>query len=155
MTGCKRCGRNELALVSDSVCEHFLLPATLASLDSARRWSSALAHAAAIDDDTIFELELAMTEALSNTIRHSYGEDAEQRIELSMAIDARRVELAIFDRGRPFEAAQYRRPDFENPSEGGYGVHLLDELTDELTRIKCADGSTRVTLVKYRKNAST
>jgi serine/threonine-protein kinase RsbW len=95
-----------------------------------------------------------MTEALSNTIRHSYGEDANQLIDLSLAIDAERVEFTILDRGRPFEPGEYTPPDFDDPGEGGYGVHIVEELTDELSRHTRADGATLVTLVKYRREAS-
>ena len=130
------------------------LPARLASLDEARTWAADHARAAAIDDDGVFELELAMTEALSNTIRHSYGEDESQAIELRLEIDERQLALNILDRGEPFDPAAYAPPDFDDPGEGGYGLHIIAALTFDLTRVPLPEGGTLVRLSKDRTQAN-
>jgi serine/threonine-protein kinase RsbW len=137
--------------VEDRVVDRLVLSASLTAIDDARRWSSAHARSAAVDEETIQDLELAMTEALSNTIRHGYCEASEEQIELTLDIDCDRIAFTILDRGEPFDPAAKPEIDLENPGEGGYGLYLMEELTDELSRTPGSDGGTLVTLVKYRK----
>ena len=133
-----------------SVRDTFVLPTRLAAIDDARRWASGHARRAGLDEVTIGEVEVAITEALSNVIRHSYGGRSDERVELSLEIGADRLTLAIRDRGRPFERALYSPPDFDAPATGGYGVYLIEQLMDEVTRRPLEEGGTVVTLVRYR-----
>jgi serine/threonine-protein kinase RsbW len=137
--------------MGDRVSDKLTLPAQLERIDDARRWSSSWAREAAVDEDTIQDLELAMTEALSNTIRHGYAEDPAQSIELWLEIDGQRIALTILDRGQPYDPSQRPPIDFDAGQEGGYGLYLMEQLTDELSRTPREDGGTLVTLVKYRK----
>jgi serine/threonine-protein kinase RsbW len=134
------------ARISDSL----EIAATLGRIDDVRRWCSAHLRAAGVDEGVVGELELAVTEAVSNAIRHSYGEDERQRIELSLAIDAERIEFTILDRGTPFDPADVPPADPDELREGGYGLALLEQLTDGYTRHSRDDGATVVTLVKNR-----
>jgi serine/threonine-protein kinase RsbW len=135
--------------------ESLKVPATLSRIDDVRRWSSGHMRAAGVDDQAVGELELAITEAMSNAIRHSYGEDHRQLIELSLAIDPSRIEFTILDRGAPFVPGTARTSEGDDPDsfgEGGYGLGLLEQLTDELSRTQRPDGATAVTLVRHRKD---
>jgi serine/threonine-protein kinase RsbW len=133
------------------VDDTFALPTTLPSIDDARRWVSAHARLAHLDAEAIGELEIAMTEALSNVIRHSYDEQPGERILLSLRIDDDKLELGIRDCGRPFDTDAYLPPDLDVPSDSGYGVFLMEELMDEVTRVPLDEGGTLVSLVRYRK----
>jgi serine/threonine-protein kinase RsbW len=119
-------------------------------IDEARRWVAAHARNSNLEADHVFDLELAITEALSNVIRHAYGGEGAQPIELSLAIDERRVELSLLDRGRPFLPRDYRPPDLDEPGEGNYGLHLIDQLVDEVHRRSRPGEGTVLSLVKYR-----
>jgi serine/threonine-protein kinase RsbW len=127
-----------------------VVPTRLAAIDEARRWASGHARRAAFAEDAIGDLEVAMTEALSNVIVHSYEEREDERVQLSLDIDADRLALGIRDRGRPFDAAAYRPPDLDAPAEHGYGVFLIEQLVDEVVRRPLEDGGTLMQLVRYR-----
>jgi serine/threonine-protein kinase RsbW len=131
--------------------ETFAIPTEVAAIDDARRWASAHARSAAVDDVAISEVELAMTEALANVIGHSYEGRQGEELLLSLEIDDSRLVLGIRDRGRPFDPASYQPPDLDNPSEGGYGIFLIEELMDEVSRRPLQYGGTLVELVRYRK----
>jgi serine/threonine-protein kinase RsbW len=133
------------------VDDTFALPTALESIDDARRWASAGARLARLDAEAITELEIAMTEALSNVIRHSYDERPGEKILLTLRIDDERLELGIRDCGREFDADAYTAPDLDVPSDSGYGVFLMEELMDEVTRVPLDEGGTLVSLVRYRK----
>jgi anti-sigma regulatory factor (Ser/Thr protein kinase) len=136
------------------VHQTFAMPTELSAIDDARRWASGHARLAGLDEVAISEVELAMTEALSNVIGHSYEGRSDEEVLLSLEIDEARLALGIRDGGRPFEAESYRPPDLEQPAEGGYGVFLIEELMDEVSRRPQQDGSTLVELVRYRKEQS-
>jgi serine/threonine-protein kinase RsbW len=127
------------------------MPTELTAIDEARRWAGGHARGAGIDDAAIADLEVAMTEALSNVVRHSYEGLHGEEVELTLEIDAARLALGIHDRGRPFEPDGYRPPDLDEPGEGGYGVFLIEELMDEVSRRPLGDGGSLVELVHYRR----
>jgi serine/threonine-protein kinase RsbW len=130
------------------------VPALLDGIDEVRRACAARVRAAGVDAETVFEFELALTEALSNTIRHSYGEDPASQILLTLSVGAERIEFVIVDRGIPFYGPERPTHEVEHLGEGGYGLRILAALTDELRREPCADGSVHVTLVKHRRRPS-
>jgi serine/threonine-protein kinase RsbW len=138
----------------EPVHDTFIIRSELASIDDARRWASDHARRAEVDDAAIAEVEVAMTEALSNVIRHSYEERPGEEVMLSLDIDDAKFELGIRDRGRPFEPERYRAPNLDEPAEGGYGVFLIEELMDEVIRGPLDDGGTLVQLVHYRREQS-
>lgn len=129
----------------------FRIPASLAAIDAVRRRTSERLRDEDIDEEVVFDLELALTEALSNTIRHGYAEDGRAMIELALTVEPEHVEFVIHDRGTPFDPAEVPPTNLDEPGEGGYGLSLLGELLDELTRSPGAEGETIVRLVKYRK----
>jgi serine/threonine-protein kinase RsbW len=134
----------------EPVHETLMLPTRLAAIDDARRWAGGHARGAQLDPIAIEEIEVAMTEALSNVIAHSYDERPDEQVLLSLDIDDERLALGIRDCGRPFDPARYTAPDLDEPGEGGYGVHLMEQLMDEVTRRPLEDGGTLVLLVRYR-----
>jgi serine/threonine-protein kinase RsbW len=134
------------------VHETLVLPTRLTAIDDARRWASGHAEDAQLDATAIADVELAMTEALANVIVHSYDEQPGDELLLTLDIDDERLSLGIRDGGRPFDPTEYREPNLDEPAEGGYGVHLIEQLMDEVTRTALEDGSTLVLLVRYRSN---
>jgi serine/threonine-protein kinase RsbW len=70
-----------------------------------------------------------------------------------MRIDDDKLELGIRDSGRPFDADAYMPPDLDVPSDSGYGVFLMEELMDEVTRVPLDEGGTLVSLVRYQRAA--
>jgi serine/threonine-protein kinase RsbW len=133
------------------VHDTLVLPTRLAAIDEARRWASGHARGAALDETTIAEVEVAMTEALSNVIVHSYHGRGDEQLSLSLDIDEERLAFGICDRGQPFQPASYEPPNLDVPAERGYGVLLIEQLKDEVVRSPLDDGGTLVLLVRYRR----
>jgi serine/threonine-protein kinase RsbW len=137
--------------MTTTIHDTYEMPTDLVAIDAARRWAAERARSAAVADDTISEVELALTEALSNVISHSYEGHPGENLQLSLDIDESRLALGIRDRGKPFEPQRYQPPDLDEPAAGGYGVFLIEELMDEVNRQPLRDGGTLVELVRYRK----
>lgn len=131
--------------------ETLTIPSRLEAIDAARRWVSDRVRAAGFGEDPVGEIELALTEALANVIEHGYGGDASQQILLAVDLDPERLHVRVRDWGRSFDAGTYRPRDLDDPGEGGYGVYLMDQLMDDVTREAQPDGGTLLTLTKTRK----
>ena len=132
------------------VVDHFAIASRAAEIDAARGWASAHLAGAGASADLLWEVELALTEALSNVIRHGYGEDETGRIELALRLDDERVELEIVHFGEPFDPESYREPDLDAAPAGGYGVGLIAELMDEVEQTKAPGHRTCLRLLKRR-----
>jgi serine/threonine-protein kinase RsbW len=102
------------------------------------------------------DLELALTEAVTNVIRHGYGpEGGPVRVEAE--VQGRQMRICIFDWGRqvPGEAlagAGLHRFDFdpediEGLPAGGMGLSLITVLMDEVS-YRTDLGQNRLTLLR-------
>ena len=58
---------------------------------------------ARVDDETLADLKLAVTEACSNAIRHAYDEDAEGTVELAIDVQGGLLTIEVVDEGRGFD----------------------------------------------------
>ena len=132
---------------------HLGVPAELTAIDEARTWAAAHARAAGFDDEALVDLELAMTEAMSNVIRHGYGEAGGGIIDVEVAVDGERLEVRILDSAPTFHAADVAPRDLDEVSEGGYGLSLIVQVMDEVHRAPRPHGGNALTLIKLRKGA--
>jgi anti-sigma regulatory factor (Ser/Thr protein kinase) len=130
---------------------HLAIPARLSAIDDARTWAARHARAAGLDDESLADLELAMTEALANVIEHGHRGKAEVPIDVEVAVQADRFEVSILDRGPSFVASDVPARDLDDVSEGGYGLPLIGLVMDEVRSAPRAGGGNSLTLVKLRK----
>ncbi len=121
-----------------------MLTSSLDELGDARAWMAAHARAAGFDERTVLDLELVITEAVSNVIRHAYDLEPGHAIELDAEDDGEFLRITIFDRGAPMGA-----PPLQPREDGGYGLGLIAQLVDSTYRSTGGDGNT-LELVKRR-----
>jgi serine/threonine-protein kinase RsbW len=136
--------------VTPDVSASFEIPSRAPAIDDARVWMSGYLRAAGASDDLVWECELALTEALSNVIRHAYKDDGEQRVELALRLDDEGLEIEILHHGEPFAPEAYREPDLEAAAPGGYGLYLMRQLMDEVEQIETPGSGTCLRLMKHR-----
>jgi anti-sigma regulatory factor (Ser/Thr protein kinase) len=140
--------------VAGPATEALSLASRVEEIDGARRWVTERIRAAGFGDDDVWALELALTEALANVIHHAYGGDPGQRIELELRVGEERAEVTIRDYGAPFDPHAYEPEPLDTPRSGGYGVHLIREVLDEVAAEPAAGGGTQLRLTKYRSPGS-
>lgn len=129
----------------------YLVPTRLDAIDGARRWLSGHAGAAGFAGSVVHEVELALTEALSNVVRHAYRGQPGEPIELFLAIDEHALRLEVCDAAvPPFDPSTVPAPDPHRAGPGGYGLMLIETLMDEVERDFRDGCGTRLSLVKYR-----
>jgi serine/threonine-protein kinase RsbW len=118
----------------------------------ARRWIAEQIDAAGFSGDDFAECVLAFGEAVSNVIRHAYGETPGQPIDIEVRAHADLVRIVIRDRAPsgfsppPGKAA----PRAEDLAEGGYGIHLIHRAMDDVRYVRTGDGVNELHLLKMR-----
>jgi len=122
----------------------------LAEVARARDWVSILAHQAGLSAQKSYELQLVLSEACTNSIKHAYSMEKSHAVQLSATIDDNQICLVIRDFGRKMDLQEYQEPALENPSNSGYGVYLMQRLMDEVHFDVSHDEGTELTLVKRR-----
>lgn len=77
------------------------------------------------------DVVMAVDEACQNVIRHGYGGECDQRIELVIERDGERLLLRVRDFAPAVDPASIRSRDLDDVRPGGLGVHLIQEVMDE------------------------
>lgn len=94
-------------------------------------------------------LTLAVDEALSNIIRHSYEGRIGQPIEMTFRRDDTQVEFILTDCGREADLERLKPKPPGELRTGGRGIHFIREIMDQL-EYQRLPGQNRLRLVKYR-----
>jgi serine/threonine-protein kinase RsbW len=125
--------------------QRLVLPSSLDALGEAREWIAEHARAAGFCGRDVLDLELVVTEAVSNVVQHAYGGEQGREVELHAHTQGRDLVLRIIDQGEPLTEPGPARTD----GTGGYGLGLIDALVDSVHR-STGEGDNLLELVKHR-----
>ena len=117
---------------------HLSLPRDEASVPLTRRLISQALDVVGVDEDTISDLEIALTEACANVLRHAESGDD---YEVHAGFDENRAFLEIVDQGAGFEPPALGGDGAADDAESGRGVALMRALMDEVHFKTRRDGS--------------
>lgn len=101
-------------------------------------------------ENQLYRLNLALAEGFTNAVRHAHHElppDTTIDIELTLCRD--RIEIRIWDRGKPFDPNILEEPEPGTLREGGYGWFLLRRLADTVTYQRFSDERNCLLIVKH------
>lgn len=99
-----------------------------------------------LSDDLAGNLMLLLSEAVTNAIEHGNQFDPNKTAEIEVEITDSDVIASVKDQGPGFKPADQENPLTEENllKEGGRGVFLLKELSDE---VEYLDGGTRLRFI--------
>jgi serine/threonine-protein kinase RsbW len=122
-----------------------VIPARTEYLILARLALAGIARGTPIDESTLADLKLAVTEACGNAVRHAYRSGPLGEIGLDLVPGPGRLELVVEDHGAGIELPVAERA----PSEaGGMGLSIIRAVVDELEVGPGPDGGTVVHMTK-------
>lgn len=95
------------------------------------------------------QLQLAINEAFCNIVKHGY-KDCCGEIVLTIRRKEKGLELELADQTQGFDPSTVAPPNLTGQQEGGYGVHIVKTLSDQLSysRSCIKDGWNRLTIYK-------
>jgi serine/threonine-protein kinase RsbW len=105
----------------------------------------------AVDEQTCYDLKLAVEEACTNIITHGYAGMNPGSIILVLELDPSRAVVTLTDFGHPFEPYEPPAPDLQVRLEegitGGFGLFLIYQTMDRISYQTAEDGN-HLTFVK-------
>jgi len=143
------------AIVGKDIMKSF--PATLENLYQMIQYVKDDALAKGFDKTEFEHIEVAIEEALVNVIHHGY-KNYQGIIDISCFSNPSQFYIVIEDNGMHHDPLSFKRViDPKEPIEtrqpGGYGVHFISELMDEVIYERKGNKNC-LTLVKSKKNSS-
>jgi serine/threonine-protein kinase RsbW len=84
-----------------------------------------------------YQLNLVLTEATTNAIKHSAGGrppvKGEDKVRITINIQDDLLEIKVYDHGQGFDLENVPIPDFDHPQEGGMGIYFIRTLMDSVS----------------------
>lgn len=106
---------------------------------------SGIANKIGFNLDDIEDIKVAVSEACTNAIKHSY--DDKFNIEFEVLHNG--IVVNIQDKGKGCDIESIGEPDLENPRESGLGLFIIKTLMDELEIKSEGNKGTNVRMIKY------
>lgn len=94
------------------------------------------------DRETLaYQLNLVLTEAMSNAIKYGSGDKKEEKVHIIIKIKDNKLFIRIFDYGQGFNINDIPMPNFNILEDCGRGIFLIKALMDSVTYIRNEDGN--------------
>jgi serine/threonine-protein kinase RsbW len=106
------------------------VPARAEYIALARLALSGLADVIALSDEVLADLKLALTEAVSNSVRHAYA-DGRGFVSIVYELSERALAVEVLDDGRGFDPERPPALEGEELTEGGLGIAIVRTIADE------------------------
>jgi serine/threonine-protein kinase RsbW len=110
---------------------HLRIPAKAEYITLCRLALTGLGQLRAIADDTMADLKLALTEAVSNSVRHAYGSTGDGCVDVRYELHPDRLNIEVVDDGAGFDPDATDGKDGQELSEGGLGIAIIRSIADE------------------------
>lgn len=110
-------------------------------------------HASVIgmDPDAIYDLRLAIEEAVTNIVNHGY-QGMDGYIEVEISGEDNYFVLRLRDNASPFDPTQVSAPDLSESlftrDSGGAGILLMEQSVDKISYLRSIDGKNELSLYK-------
>lgn len=138
--------------------DHLTVKSELSLLNQVQEWFEqfCLQHLSQLgwSKTQLDRLNLALAEGFTNAVRHAHHAlPPETTIEINVYLWIDRLEIRIWDYGKPFNPDAIAEPEPGTLQVGGYGWFLLRRLADRVVYERGADGRNCLLIVKYSLEA--
>jgi serine/threonine-protein kinase RsbW len=106
------------------------IPARAEYIALARLALSGLAAIAALSEETVADLKLALTEAVSNSVRHAYA-DGSGFVSVAYELSRDTLAIEVLDDGEGFDPERPPALEGEELTEGGLGIAIIRTIADD------------------------
>lgn len=124
------------------------VPGDPRSLSVVRGMMDAVCKLAGFDEQTRYEIVLAVHEACSNVITHAYGSEGQLPITLECSVSDAGLEVRLRDEGRQFDIDAVPELDPTEVRSGGRGVFLIRRFLDDVSSAVSVDGGNELRMFK-------
>lgn len=132
---------------------HLRIQSQTGKLHLVREFVSGAARRFGFDEESEGKIILAVDEACTNIIKHSYENVSSNDIDIDVVTNGRKFEVIMTHRGKSFDPESIKTPDmkeyFRHFQRGGLGIHLMRSLMDAVEYNTLPNQSSQIHLVKY------
>jgi serine/threonine-protein kinase RsbW len=121
------------------------IPAKAEYISLSRLALAGLSRVREFSDETLADLKLALTEAVSNSVRHAYGPNGDGSVDVRYELHPDRLTIEVVDDGEGFDPDEGPSVEGEELSEGGLGIAIIRSIADEF-EIRSSPGARGSTL---------
>lgn len=139
--------------------QELTVPGRYAEVSHVCEFVSEGARHAGFGEEACFRIELCCDEAATNIIEHAYGGEGVGSITVSYQDKGDRFEIVLWDNGRSFDPTIVPPPpdlatlphDPQTLPVGGFGLHLIKQLMDDVQFTFDPRQGNRLKMVKRKK----
>lgn len=157
LPGQSRRGNAEMAIVNGNACEEIEIrvPCKPEYVRTIRKAVADFAVTMKLPECDIEALEIAISEAASNVVRHAYvGCEQAEPLRVKCSHDDGGLTVEVVDRGRGFNAPPDGVvPEVDLNREGGLGIILIKELMDRVYYVSKPNRGTRIKMLKRTRES--
>jgi serine/threonine-protein kinase RsbW len=106
------------------------IPARAEFIALARLALSGLADIVELPEELLADLKLALTEAVSNSVRHAYADEG-GFVSIAYELSAHLLAIEVVDDGEGFDPDRPPALEGEELTEGGLGIAIIRTIADE------------------------
>ncbi len=129
------------------------IPSSTSFLEEVREFVTSHATQAGFSEGAVEQMKMAVDEACTNVIEHSYEGKGGQPIDICVSSYPDKLVVVIRDKGLKFDRAAYKEPDLlqfaKSKKAGGFGVHIMRKLMDSV-EYKNTGGFNECCMTKFR-----
>jgi serine/threonine-protein kinase RsbW len=118
-----------------------------ATIRNVRQWIAEVLLDRGAPAPFVNDLVLAASEAVTNSVTHSYESTHEGIVDVQILFSGNEVHLVVRDYGASLAIKEYQAPNLTIPHEGGYGLFLIRALVNTVTFVPLEQG-TEIHMVK-------
>jgi len=107
------------------------IPARAEYIALARLALSGLADIVSIPEELVADLKLALTEAVSNSVRHAYG-GGDGFVSVAYQLSGGALAVEVVDDGEGFDPERPPALEGEELTEGGLGIAIIRTIADDV-----------------------
>jgi len=112
-----------------------------------------MAEQCGLSPEEIYDVKLAVNEAVANIIEHAYQWRDDGQIIVDLLGREGELEIHLRDFGRKVEASRLRSRDLDDFRDGGIGLFLIQTLMDSVTYDTSSPVGTELIMVKRHRHS--
>lgn len=101
-----------------------------------------------LSEEIIASIILAVDETCSNIIRHSYKNNPDCQINLTIELTKESLCITIKDNGTAFDICSAQPRDVTDIKPGGLGIYIIKQVMDDVEYCRTSDGYNQIKLIK-------
>ena len=113
-----------------------VFPGNFDSLEPIRVFFAQAAREAGFNENTVYDIQMAVDEAAANIIDHAYGGENLGDIECAYEIQPSGLVVYLYDHGLPFDPEEIEEPDLLTDvcqrKSRGLGLYFMRKMMDEV-----------------------